>query len=135
LSKVADHAVRGWPGSGTWLQVGGFAFRHDTEARTASQLTWLGSGPRRPIASTDSILAVTGDYLVNPNADQDGYLMLNQGQIIDCPSNGIDLKDVVIAELKAAGARGIAPLVEGRICQSGSKGPCLAVAKTPVAVR
>lgn len=36
LMKVAEHSVRGWPGSGSWLQIAGFAFRHDTDNRKAS---------------------------------------------------------------------------------------------------
>ncbi|MEO8360050.1 MAG: 5'-nucleotidase C-terminal domain-containing protein [Vicinamibacteria bacterium] len=126
LAKVADQSVRGWPGSGTWLQVGGFGFRHGTANRTASGLTWLTAKQTRPVTAADSVLAVTGDYLINPEAgDQDGYLMLNQGQIVKtCAINGIDLKTVVIDALKAAAPDGIAPVAEGRICQGVAGAPC-----------
>ncbi len=128
LMKVAEQAVRGWPGSGSWLQISGFAFRHDTTARAASDVTWLlPSGPR-PVRDTDEVMAVVGDYLVNPDTgDQDGYQMLNPAQIVtDCPTEGLDLKTLVIRALQAEEPAGIAPRLEGRICQaSGGRPPCL----------
>src|SRR5262249_4678172 len=106
LTRVANQAVRGWPGAGSWLQVGGFAFRHDASATAATRLTWIGPGARGVVAPRDPVLAVTGDYLLNPAAgDQDGYLMLNQGQIVrECSLNDgrLDLKDLVVRELRAA---------------------------------
>lgn len=131
LIKVAGQAVRGWPGSGTWLQIAGFAFRHDTANRSVSNLTWLGGGTRRSVAPTDEVLAVTADYLINPDiGDQDGYLMLNQSQVVKgCAANGVDLKDILIRGIKAAEPKGIAPRAEGRICQGTPGAPCLAVAR------
>ncbi len=131
LMKVAEQSVRGWPGNGSWLQVSGFAFRHDTVNRSASGLTWLGSGPARSLAPSEEVLAVAPDYLVNPDiGDQDGYMMLNLGQrVTGCAQNGVDLKDLVIRELKAAEPRGIAPRLEGRVCQGGPGAPCLAVTR------
>jgi len=131
LIKVAEQSVRGWPGSGTWLQVAGFAFRHDTAQRSASSLTWLGSGPPRPVAPGDEVLAVAPDYLINPDiGDQDGYLMLNRGQVVrECAVNGTELKDLLIRDIKAAEPAGIAPRVEGRICQGEAGAPCLAVTR------
>jgi len=125
LARVADQAVRAWPGSGTWLQIAGFGFRHDTLKRSASDLTWL-DPPGTPVTPSATVLAVTVDYLVNPDAgDQDGYLMLNRGQIVDgCAANGLDLKTVVIGALKSAEPLGIAPRVEGRICQGVRGAPC-----------
>ena len=76
----------------------------------------------------DEVLAVVGDYLVNPEiGDQDGYQMLNRGQIVtDCAMEGLDLKTLVIRALQAADPTGIAPRLEGRICQaSGGRPPCL----------
>ena len=133
LLKVTDHSVRGWPGSGTWLQIGGFAFRHDTKGRTVSGLAWLDAGPSRSVLAADSVLAVTGDYLINPDiGDQDGYQMLSRGQIVsDCAVNGLDLKDLVIRDLKAAEPDGIAPRVQGRICQGVPDAPCLVPPRTP----
>lgn len=128
LMKVAEQAVRGWPGSGSWLQISGFAFRHDTEARAATDLTWLlPSGPRA-VRSGDEVLAVVGDYLVNPEiGDQDGYQMLSRDQIVTaCPTEGLDLKTLVTRALRAEEPAGIAPRIEGRICQgSGGRPPCL----------
>ena len=129
LMKAAQQAARGWPGSGTWLQVAGFAFRHETAHRSVSSLTWLGGGAPRPVAPGDEVLAVTPDYLINPEiGDQDGYLMLNRSQVVSgCVVNGTDLKDLLIRDIKAAEPAGIAPRVEGRICQGASGVPCLAL--------
>jgi 2',3'-cyclic-nucleotide 2'-phosphodiesterase (5'-nucleotidase family) len=131
MAKVADQSVRGWPGSGTWLQIAGFAYRHDTARRTASSLTWISPSKARPMAATDTVLAVASDYVVNPTVgDQDGYLMLNQSQIVpSCPADGVDLKAVVIKALKVAEPKGIAPQVQGRICQGVSGKPCLVPAR------
>lgn len=128
LMKVAEQSVRGWPGSGSWLQISGFAFRHDTAARTATDVTWLGPGGPRPVAPADEVLAVVGDYLVNPDiGDQDGYQMLSRDQIVTgCPIDGLDLKTLVVRALRAAEPAGIDPRIEGRICQaSGGRPPCL----------
>ena len=126
LAKVAEQSVRGWPGSGSWLQVSGFGFRHDTANRAASALTWLGDGPPRPVAPGDSVLAVVGDYLINPEiGDQDGYQMLNRSQVVtSCAANGVDLKKVMIDALRAAEPAGIAPVVDGRVCQGVPGTPC-----------
>lgn len=126
LAKVADQSVRGWPGSGSWLQVAGFGFRHDTANRVASALTWLGDGPPRPVAPGDTVLAVVGDYLINPEiGDQDGYQMLNRSQVVaSCAANGVDLKKVMIDALRAAEPAGIAPVVDGRVCQGLPGTPC-----------
>jgi 2',3'-cyclic-nucleotide 2'-phosphodiesterase (5'-nucleotidase family) len=129
LTRVAEQSVRGWPGSGTWLQIAGFAFRHDTVGRTATSLTWLGSGKARPVAPGEEVLAVTADYLINPDiGDQDGYLMLNRSQVVkECAVNGLDLKARMIRDVKEAEPAGISPRVEGRICQGAPGAPCLAV--------
>jgi 2',3'-cyclic-nucleotide 2'-phosphodiesterase (5'-nucleotidase family) len=127
LKKVAEHATRGWPGSGSWLQVSGFAYVHDQTARTARRVTLLAPEGTRPVRDDEAILAVVGDYLINPDiGDQDGYVMLDRSQVVDgCAANGQDLKEIIRNALKAAGPQGIAPQVEGRICQ-GENGPCLA---------
>lgn len=131
LMKVAEQSVRGWPGSGTWLQIAGFAFRHDTAKRSASDLTWIAPAVSRAVAPGDGVLAVTSDYLINPDVgDQDGYQMLDRGQIVGaCALNGADLKAIVIKDIRAAEPAGIAPRAEGRICQGVAAAPCLAPAR------
>lgn len=125
LQKVADRAVKQWPGAGHWLQVAGFGFHHDSAQETATQLTlWTAEGPR-PLDPSERILAVTGDYLVNPKldndgnptSDQDGYTMLSLNQVVG--ETG-DLKRLVFAALAAVGETGIAPETEGRITSSDS---------------
>ena len=127
MTKVADQSVRGWPGSGSWLQIAGFGFRHEMANRAAKDVSWLGAAGSRAMAPADSVLAVVGDYLVNPElGDQDGYQMLNRAQIVGtCPQNGVDLKAVVMDALRAAEPLGIGPEVEGRICQGAPGAPCL----------
>ena len=119
LKQVAAHATRAWPGSGSWLQIAGFAYAHDTAARTAGQVSLLTPQGARPVRDDETILAVTGDYLINPEmGDQDGYEMLARDQVVaGCAANGQDLKKIVETALRAAGPQGIAPQVEGRICQ------------------
>ena len=126
LQETAEHSVYGWPGSGTWLQIAGFAFAHDPEKRAATGLRLLSPSGARPVEPDEEILAVTGDYLVNPEiGDQDGYTFLPIAEVPGCPASGKDLKEVVVEALRAAEPEGIAPRTEGRICQ-GTAGPCLA---------
>lgn len=129
LRQVAEHATRGWPGSGSWLQVSGFAYVHDQEGKTARQVTLLTPQGGRPVRDDEMILAVTNDYLINPEiGDQDGYQMLSQSQVVTtCAANTRDLKELTVAALKAADPGGIAPATDGRICQPGRTGPCQAV--------
>ena len=128
LEQVADHAVRGWPGSGSWLQIAGFAYVHD-QSRDAKNLTLFAPGGDRPVDPAEPLLLVTGDYMVNPQAgDQDGYEMLSLGQVVkDCAADGKDLKDIVLEGLAAAEPAGIAPVADGRICQGEPGAPCRAV--------
>lgn len=115
-------------GSGAWLQVSGMAFRYDPRTRSASSITLLTADGPRAIAPDEEILAVTSDYLVNPANGQDGYdKVLGLHQRVPYPGEPFELQDLVIAGWKAAGEEGIAPQVEGRICDPSSPGPCLAV--------
>ena len=124
LKKVTERAIVEWTGSGQWLQVSGFAWVHDPEAETTSQLTLLGPDGARPIADDEQLLAVAPDFLLNPKFGQDGYTFLSPDMIV---AEGGDLKQVVVERLGAAGEAGIAPVVEGRICNTTVEGPCLAV--------
>jgi 2',3'-cyclic-nucleotide 2'-phosphodiesterase (5'-nucleotidase family) len=126
LRQVANRAVEGWTGNGWWLQIAGWAFRHDPQAGTATDLTLLTADGPRPLRDSDRLLAVTGRYLVDPKiGDQDGYTMLSPQQIL--VQRG-DLKQIVIEALRKAGDAGIAPPVEGRICNPQKADACLAVA-------
>lgn len=128
LQKVVDHAVQYWPGSGSWLQISGFAYVHDTDGKAARNLTLLTPEGARPVRPDETILAATNDFLINPQAgNQDGYTMLGPAQkVADCAADGHDLKEVVETALRAAGNQGIAPQAEGRICQPADKLPCKA---------
>ena len=125
LQAVLDHAVSDWTGVGWWLQVAGLAFRHDPAAGTASDLTLLAADGPRPIRPDDRLRVVTGSYLVDPSGDQDGYTMLSPEQRVP-GAPGFDLKQLVVEALRAAGEAGIAPRVEGRICNPERAGACLA---------
>jgi 2',3'-cyclic-nucleotide 2'-phosphodiesterase (5'-nucleotidase family) len=121
LQQVAEQSLRAWPGSGSWLQISGFAWVHDTQGKTATGLTLLTPQGPRPVRPDEEILAAVDDYLVNPEiGDQDGYIMLQPSQIVgSCAADGHDLKKVVETALRAASPNGIAPKAEGRICQPG----------------
>jgi len=125
LQRVLDHAVSDWTGVGWWLQVAGLAFRHDPATGTARDLTLLTPDGPRPIRPDDRLLVVTGAYLVDPSGDQDGYTMLTPAQRVpDAPQ--LDLKQLVADALRQAGEAGIAPEMEGRICNPERPGRCLA---------
>ncbi|MFP5284635.1 MAG: hypothetical protein ACLGI9_02755, partial [Thermoanaerobaculia bacterium] len=124
---------RHWPGSGSWLQVSGMAYVHDLAGKAATNLSLLGEGGARPVRPDETILAVTNDYILNPEAgNQDGYTMLSLEQKEEgCAAEGRDLKEVVEEALRAAGTsifqgQGIEPRAEGRICQPDDNRPCLA---------
>jgi len=119
LQAIVDHSVEDWTGSGHWLQVAGFGFVHDPEAGTATQLSLFTEDGPRLIAPDETIRAVTGNYLLEPKwGDQDGYSMLSQELVV---AEGLDLKAVLVDAFSAE----IAPVVEGRICNTQREGPCL----------
>lgn len=124
LQQVAAHAVAGWPGKGGWLQVGGFAFRHDPDAGRPYDLTLLAPEGPRPVAPGEAILAVTVQYLVDPGGDQDGYTMLGPGQVV---AEGPELSALARSALAATEPQGIAPEREGRICNPPDAALCRAV--------
>lgn len=129
LQQAIEHSVENWTGEGKWMQVSGFAFRHNPDTGTADRLTLLTPEGPRPIHPDEELLLITGDYLATPATGQDGYTMLTADMVIpddDPPS----LKDLVVAEMRAVGRDGIAPRVEGRICNTQEAGPCLAVPPT-----
>ena len=133
LKRVAARAVESWSAAGHWLQVSGFAFVHDPDAGTATDLTLLTPGGPRPLGDRDRVYAATVDYLVDPAGDQDGYTMLGPRQVVSGSST--DLRMLVVAELARQWEEGIAPAVEGRICNTRRAGPCLAVGDTVPAGR
>jgi 2',3'-cyclic-nucleotide 2'-phosphodiesterase (5'-nucleotidase family) len=126
LHRVVDHSVEDWTGNGWWLQIAGFAFRHDPEQGRAYDLTLLTPQGPRPIRPGERLLAVTNDFLMNPASGQDGYAMLVPELLRTRPEAGPDLRDLVAEALRAAGKQGIAPQVEGRICNVKREGACLA---------
>ncbi len=113
LEKVVARAVQEWTGNGHWLQVSGFAWLHDPVAGSGTRLTLLSTG--KPIAPTDRLVAVVPEYLVDPSGDQDGYTMLPKPPANPGARPNPDLKQLVLDAL-AAKPDGIAPAVEGRIC-------------------
>ncbi len=130
LEQVLRKSIDGWPGHGRWLQVAGLAFEHDSANERIGALTLLGPDGPRPIAPEEELLVVTSNFLLDPTiGDQDGYRMLSKGQVVDTGLPAPDLVDLVVAALREGDAAGIAPVVEGRVCDRGMApdGPCLAV--------
>ena len=125
LQKVMNHSIENWTGEGHFLQIAGFAFEHDTAAKTASKLTLLGDKPKK-IGPKDVLYAVTIDYLVDPKGKKDGYSMLSSAKVI---AKGPDIKQVVLEGLAALKKQGkpLAPKVDGRICNTERKGVCRAL--------
>ncbi len=132
LTKVLQRAVTGWTGQGHWLQIAGFAFKHDPKNSSVSDVTLLGPNPRR-IDPQEKLLAVVNTFLLDPTKGQDGYVMLSPSNIVGPDSlrrdlvSGPDLKQIVVDAFKIARAEGIAPRLEGRICNAAQEkaGPCL----------
>ena len=118
LQQVAAHAIEGWPGSGNWLQVSGFAYRHDTTNRSVANVEIVTPTGRRPVDPDEEILAVTLNYLFDPKGDRDGYTMLDPSLVVkSCAANGRDLKSQVVIPALQAATSGIAPQTDGRITQ------------------
>jgi 2',3'-cyclic-nucleotide 2'-phosphodiesterase (5'-nucleotidase family) len=123
LQGVANRSVEAWAGNGHWLQVGGWGFRHDPDAGTATGLALLPAGGE-PVAIDPAATyrVVVNDYLIADWADRDGYTF--PVRRLNVAADGTDLKVVVMEALRAAGEDGIAPAVEGRICNTLRPGPC-----------
>ncbi len=116
LQEVVNHAITDWTGNGRWLQISGFAFRHDPAQQTATGLSLITPQGLRPIQPDEMLLAVTNDYLLNEAGDQDGYRMLKSAMKVHPEQATVDLKAQLIDVLARTRDTGIAPTVEGRIC-------------------
>lgn len=125
LQAVVNHAITDWTGNGRWLQVSGFAFKHNPATGTAEQLSLITPQGLRPIQADETLLAVTNDYLLDASGDQDGYRMLGEDLIVAPDQPRLELKDKVLEVLQQAGSAGIAPRVEGRVCNASKPGVCL----------
>lgn len=126
LQQVLNHSISDWTGTGHWLQIAGWAYRHDVVAHTATNPVWLSPAGPQPLDPKRRYRVVVNEFLLDPDGGQDGYVMLSAAMVIDSPRNGTDLKQVVLDSLAAAGPAGIGPQVEGRICSSDRPdGPCL----------
>jgi 5'-nucleotidase len=118
LQEVAAHAIAGWPGSGNWLQISGFAFVHDTEKGLVSDVEIVTLDGRRPVNPDEEILVVTNQYLFDPSGDRDGFTMLDPSLVVEgCAVNGKDLKSEIVVPALQAAAGGIEPRADGRIRQ------------------
>jgi 2',3'-cyclic-nucleotide 2'-phosphodiesterase (5'-nucleotidase family) len=125
LQAVVNHAITDWTGNGRWLQVSGFAFKHNPVTGTAEQLSLITPQGLRPIQPDETLLAVTNDYLLDARGDQDGYRMLGENLIVAPDQPRLELKEKVLEALQQAGSAGIAPRVEGRVCNTSKPGVCL----------
>jgi 2',3'-cyclic-nucleotide 2'-phosphodiesterase (5'-nucleotidase family) len=127
LQEVIERSVEEWTGSGHFLQIAGFAYRHDPEAKTADGLTLLTAEGPRPVSPEEEILLVTTEFLADPGRGQDGYTMLRPEYIVDDTTRP-RLRQLVEQGFAAAEPEGITPRREGRICTVGVRDdPCLAV--------
>lgn len=64
-----------------------------------------------------------------PRFGQEGVSMLTPDRLVPVARKVPNLRDLVIQGLAKAEPEGIAPMLEGRICNSLRPGPCLAVAR------
>ena len=129
LKDVLEHAVQGWPSSGQWLQVSGLAFRHDIAAGSVTHVHLQTDEGLVQLKDDDTVKVATVIYLVDPSkGDQDGFGAedaggLNMGLVQEKKES---LRGVLVESL-AANEGGIAPAVDGRICNSDAQdgSPCL----------
>lgn len=116
LQEIVNHAITDWTGNGRWLQISGFAFQHNPDKGTAEKLSLITPQGLRPVRADEVLLAVTNDYLLNRQGDQDGYHMLGDEMVVNPARTRPDLKDELNRRLQRDLKTGIAPVVEGRIC-------------------
>ncbi|MEM6456004.1 MAG: 5'-nucleotidase C-terminal domain-containing protein [Acidobacteriota bacterium] len=139
LRDVLATATASWTGQGHWLQIAGFAFRHDPDGETPAErvrdlVRVDAAGTLHPIADDDPLIAVTIPFLADGN---DGYAVLATRERLDPPdAHAPDLKHRVLTALTAAGDAGIAPVADGRICNvRDADRPCLVGRSTNAAAR
>lgn len=131
LQQIVQRATTEWEGNGWFLQIAGFAYTFDPSTGFVGDLTLLTPQGPRTIQPDDVLLAVTNDFLTEPKYGQDGYTMLTPDRLVKVKRKVPSLRDLVIEALAKAGDAGIAPTVEGRICNSQRPGPCLAIFANP----
>lgn len=122
LRRAIEHAAA----RGRWLHVSGLAFVHGPAAGTVERLTVLGAGGPRPLDDRGHVYVATVASLVGSGDAAGPYPMLGPGDVVS--ESGVDLRRLVADELSRRWEEGIAPEVEGRICEAGSAGPCRAAA-------
>jgi len=127
LQQMVNHSTSDWTGNGWWLQISGFAFRHNPETGTADNLTLLTPNGPRAIKPADEIIVATTDYITTRATGQDGFTMIKPAYLISHGPNSYNLQKLVRAALLKNREVGIAPTVEGRICNTTRKGKCLAI--------
>lgn len=116
LQAAIDHSIEDWSGMGWWLQIAGFSFVHDPVRKTATQLKIREQGIWRLVDAEEEILAVTGTYLLNRKAGQDGYTMLDPQTMVETGIPYPQVVDLARQAVRQAGDEGITPGVDGRIC-------------------
>jgi 2',3'-cyclic-nucleotide 2'-phosphodiesterase (5'-nucleotidase family) len=127
LQQMIERATTEWESAGWFLQIAGFAYRFDPATGKVGDLTLLTPQGPRPIRPEDEFLAVTNDFLTDPRFGQDGYAMLTPDRLVPIDPPVPSLRDLVIEALQQAEPAGIAPVLQGRICNSERPGPCLAL--------
>jgi 2',3'-cyclic-nucleotide 2'-phosphodiesterase (5'-nucleotidase family) len=125
LQQVVDRAIEDWTGNGHWLQISGFAYRHNPEAGTADMLSLITPDGPRPVRPDEEILAVTNYYLIDQKGDRDGYTMLNTSLIADPEAKRPKLVDIVVDAFLASKEAGVAPEIDGRICNTQLRRACV----------
>ncbi len=116
LQNVLNHAITDWAGSGHWLQISGFTYRHDPQNQKASDLHLITESGLKPILPEEELTAVVNEYLINEKGNQDGYRMINSSMIIEPAAERPNLVEYVVDQLRMAGENGISPSRDGRIC-------------------
>lgn len=125
LQEIINRSIENWTGNGHWLQISGFAFRHNPETGTADKLSLITPDGPRLIEPDEEILAVTNYYVIDQKGDQDGYSMLNTSLIADPEAERPKLVDIVVDAFLEKKESGIAPIIDGRICNTQLRRACV----------
>jgi len=124
LREVVERAVEEWEGSGHFLQVSGFAFRHDPDDRDDGidgDLVRVeaanGAPATTPIRPDERLRAVTLRYVAGGG---DGYGMLEGLPELDPPAADAARERRKLRRVLREALRGreISPRLEGRICNT-----------------
>jgi len=120
LGQVLAHSVSEVP-SPRFLQVSGLAFSYNGESGEVGEVRVQDGELLQPLDPNRNYKVALPRYLVDGRlGSQDGYGLAASGALsmVDVAEEGVDMRAGLIRHLLNAGADGVSPSREGRICRS-----------------